>query len=137
MEHPCQPQQYPKPRFRAISTRDRLRWTHKKTGACKCFPAITVAAAEGKTPGTHVLKITFKANALAEFFLGGDGDSDLDVIVKDSNGKIVARDVDPGADKGGGSDLCVCRWTPTEEQEYTIIIINHGAIVNIAQAGCN
>ncbi|MBM4067574.1 MAG: hypothetical protein FJ271_01315 [Planctomycetes bacterium] len=25
VEHPCQPQQYPKPRFRAISTRDRLR----------------------------------------------------------------------------------------------------------------
>ncbi|MBM4073633.1 MAG: hypothetical protein FJ271_32640 [Planctomycetes bacterium] len=24
VEHPCQPQQYPKPRFRAISTRDRL-----------------------------------------------------------------------------------------------------------------
>jgi len=30
VEHPCQPQQYPKPRFRAISTRDRLQSLAKK-----------------------------------------------------------------------------------------------------------
>ena len=117
----------------------KQRWTHKKTGKCKAFPAIVVPAAdlEKKKPGIHVLKITFKANQLAEFVLMGDGDSDIDVFVKDSKGKIVAKDEDPPANKGGGSDLCVCRWTPKQEEEFTIYIVNNDPIENVVQAGCN
>lgn len=115
----------------------KMRWTHKKTGKCKAYPPITVPAAEGKKPGVHTLKITYKANELAEFFVIGDGDSDLDVFIKDSKGKLITKDEDPPADMGGGSDLCYCRWTPKQEEEYTIIIINYGEIINIAQAGCN
>lgn len=117
----------------------KMRWTHKKTGKCKAFPPIVVPAAdlEKQKPGIHVLKITFKAKQLAEFVLIGDGDSDLDVIVKDSKDKEVARDVDKSAKEGGGSDLCVCRWTPEREEEFTIIIINNDPIENVAQCGCN
>jgi hypothetical protein len=80
------------------------------------------------------LKITFEANKLAEFFVIGDGDSDLDVYVYDEKGKQVASDVDAPE---YGSDLCVCRWTPTVEQEYKIKIVNLGKVPNTAQAGCN
>jgi len=117
----------------------KMRWSHKKTGKCKTSPPITVPAAdiENKKPGIKELKIVFKAKQLAEFVLIGDGDSDIDVIVKDSKGKIVAKDVDPAASEGGGSDMCVCRWTPQREEEFTIIIINNDPIENVVQCGCN
>lgn len=116
----------------------KMRWSAKQTGACKWFPAIKVpAAGDDKKPGVHVLKITYKAKELAEFFVIGDGDSDVDVVVKDSKGAIVAKDVDPPAEEGGGSDLCYCRWTPKEEEEFTIIILNQGRVYNVVQAGCN
>jgi len=115
----------------------KMRWSHKKTGACKWSEALIVPEAKNNQPGILTLKITFKAKELAEFFVIGDGDSDLDLVVKDASGNTVAKDVDPPANKGGGSDMCVCRWTPEVEQEYTIIIINNDPITNIAMAGTN
>lgn len=115
----------------------KMRWSAKKTGKCKWFPPIVVPPAEGKKPGAYALKITYKPKELAEFFVIGDGDSDLDLFIKDSKGKIVTKDEDPPAAQGGGSDLCYCRWQPKEEEEYTIIIINYGEIENVVQAGCN
>lgn len=115
----------------------KMRWSHKKTGACKWDNALVVPAAQNNQPGVVTLKIVFKAKELAEFFVIGDGDSDLDLVVKDAKGNIVAKDIDPPANKGGGSDMCVCRWMPDEEQEYTIFIINNDPIINVAMAGAN
>ena len=67
----------------------------------------------------------------------GDGDTDLDLFIYDTTGQLVAKDEDPPASKGGGSDICRCQWTPRVEQEYTIKILNYGKVYNIAQAGCN
>lgn len=115
----------------------KMRWSQKKTGACKWFPAIQVPAAQDKKPGIHTLKIIFRANELAEFFVVGDGDTDLDLYVFDSKGNKVVQDEDPPTDQGGGSDECVCRWRPTQEEEYTIRIVNRGSVFNVATAGCN
>lgn len=115
----------------------KIRWTHKKTGAGKALDPIVVPAAANNKPGIVELKIVYEGGKLAEFFLVGDGDTDLDVIVKDAAGKTVAQDVDPSKNEGGGSDLCVCRWRPKETAEFTIIIINNDPEVNIAQAGTN
>src|SRR5438105_3909134 len=82
----------------------KMRWSHQKTGACKWDKALVVPAAKDNKPGILELKITYKAQQLAEFFVIGDGDTDLDVIVKDSRGAVVAKDVDPPKNKGGGSD---------------------------------
>jgi hypothetical protein len=108
----------------------KTRWSAKQTGACKWFPAIKVPAGEDGKPGIEVIKIVFKAKELAEFFVIGDGDTDLDLYVHDSSGKEIAKDV-------GLSDLCVCRWTPEREEEFTIRIHNLGRVYNVAQAGCN
>ncbi len=115
----------------------KIRWSHKKTGDCKCLPAIEVPPASGGKPGIWTTKIVFKANQLAEFFVIGDGDSDLDLAILNSQGQKVVADIDPPASQGGGSDLCVCRWRPTMDEEFTIIIANSGPIANIALAGCN
>ncbi len=76
----------------------------------------------------------FKARALAEFAAIGDGDTAIDVVVKDAAGRVVAEDVRPIR---RASDLCVCRWLPDAEQEYTIILYNYGRVYNLGQAGCN
>jgi len=115
----------------------KIRWTHKKTGDVKAFEAISVPAAEGNQPGKVELKVTFEGGKLAEFSLIGDGDTDLDVYIKDAAGNVVAKDEDPPAEQGGGSDICICRWTPTATAEFTIIILNVGKVVNIAQAATN
>jgi hypothetical protein len=115
----------------------KMRWSPEKTGACKWDKALVIPGKQNNQPGVLTLKITFKAKQLAEFFVIGDGDTDLDLMVKDAKGNVVVQDVDPPANQGGGSDLCVCRWTPDVEQEYTIIIINNDGIVNVAMAGTN
>src|SRR5690349_4651233 len=91
----------------------KMRWMNNKdtTGKYKVNPPIKVEAkSEVK------LKITFKANELAEFFVIGDGDTDVDLFVVDSKGKLVGKDEDPAE---RGSDLCVVRWTPVQEEEFT------------------
>ena len=89
------------------------------------------------TPGKVELKITFEGGKLAEFVLIGDGDTNLDVVIKDAAGNVVVKDVDPPKSAGGGSDICVCRWTPKETAEFTIVILNDGELLNIAQAATN
>jgi outer membrane protein assembly factor BamB len=111
----------------------KIRWSSNpdiKNGK----PAIKVPAAQDGKPGIVDLKVVYVANKLAEFVLIGDGDTDIDVYVFDAKGQEVAKDVDPEA---YGSDLCVCRWTPTVEQEFTIRIVNHGKVYNLCQAGTN
>ena len=115
----------------------KIRWTHEKSGKAKWEKAIIVPAAKGKKPGIVALKVTYKAKELAEFFVIGDGNSDLDLFIRDAKGKEIVKDEDPAASQGGGSDLCVCRWRPEEEQEYTIIILNNDAFENVVVAGTN
>jgi hypothetical protein len=115
----------------------KMRWSHVKTGSCKWGKALAIPAAQNGQPGVLTLKITYNAKQLAEFFVIGDGDTDLDLIVKDAAGVLVTKDVDPPANMGGGSDMCACRWTPAVEQEYTIIILNNNPEVNVAMAGTN
>jgi hypothetical protein len=115
----------------------KIRWSHKKTGDCKWYPAIKVPEAKGDKPGVFTVKVVYKGGQLAEFFVIGDGDTDLDLVVTDSKGKKVASDIDPPAEKGGGSDLCMCRWNPTQDEEFTIHIINNGKVYNMATAGTN
>ena len=115
----------------------KIRWSYRKTGACKVLDPIAVPAAKNGKAGTVEIKITFEGGKLAEFALFGDGDTNLDVIVKDAAGNVVVKDVDPPAAQGGGSDICVCRWTPKETAEFTIVIRNEGEFANIAQAATN
>jgi ABC-type glycerol-3-phosphate transport system substrate-binding protein len=111
----------------------KIRWS-SNSNIPNGKPPIKVPAADESKPGIVELKIVFVANKLAEFVLVGDGDTDIDVYVFDAQGNEVAKDEDPAT---YGSDLCVCRWTPTEEQEYKIRIVNRGKVYNVCQAGTN
>ena len=66
---------------------------------------------------------SFVANQLAEVLLSGDGDTDLDLYVYDSNGNLIASDTDY-------SDDCYVRWVPRWTGRYTIRIVNRGPVYN-------
>jgi len=55
--------------------------------------------------------------------LKGDGDTDLDVYVYNSQGLLVARDT-------GLSDFCCVRFWALRGNTYRIVVVNHGSVYN-------
>ena len=64
-----------------------------------------------------VYKIKYVANQDAEFAVIGEGNTDVDIFVKDENGNNVTSDT-------GLTDLALVRWRPTKTQVFTIIVRN-------------
>lgn len=75
----------------------------------------------GKDVNTYYVR--FWANELAEVCVSGDGDTDLDLYVYDSNGNLIGSDADY-------SDDCVVRWVPAWTGDFTIRVVNRGALYN-------
>lgn len=66
---------------------------------------------------------SFIANRVAEILVSGDGDTDLDVYVYDSNGNLIDSDTD-------WTDDCYLRWVPRWTGRYTIKVVNRGGVYN-------
>lgn len=66
---------------------------------------------------------SFIADRLAEVLVSGDGDTDLDLYVYDSNGNLIASDADY-------TDDCYVRWVPAWTGRYTVRIVNRGPVYN-------
>lgn len=67
--------------------------------------------------------VKFWANELAEVCLSGDGDTDLDLYVYDSNGNLIGSDTDY-------TDDCVVRWVPAWTGTFVIRVVNRGMVYN-------
>lgn len=65
----------------------------------------------------------FWANELAEVTVIGDGDTDLDLYIYDSNGNLITKDDDL-------IDTCLCRWVPAWTGTFVIKIVNRGSVYN-------
>lgn len=72
---------------------------------------------------TDTYNIRFFGGEEAIVVVSGDGDTDLDLEIYDSNGNLVASDMDY-------TDDCVCVWTPRWTGNFTIKIINRGNVYN-------
>lgn len=79
---------------------------------------------------SHTFNISFIANRIAEVLVSGDGDTDLDLYVYDSNGNIIASDTDY-------TDDCYVRWVPKWTGRFRIVIANRGAVYNHYAIGTN
>jgi hypothetical protein len=77
-----------------------------------------------------VFNIEFRGGQTAEFAIIGDGDTDVDVFVRDANGRLVASDT-------GLSDLGLVRWRPAQDQVYRIEVVNLGGVWNLVRCGHN
>ena len=75
----------------------------------------------GKDVNSYQVK--FWASELAEVCVSGDGDTDLDLYVYDSNGNLIGSDTDY-------TDECVVRWVPAWTGTFIIKVVNRGALYN-------
>jgi hypothetical protein len=73
--------------------------------------------------GANVHMIVYKGGERADFSITGDGDTTLNVIVKDRFGNEIARTRGPG-------DRCQATWTPTQTGTYFIYVVNEGNVYN-------
>ena len=76
-----------------------------------------------KANTTDIYNIKFYASETAEVLVIGDGDTDLDLYVYDSNGNLICKDDDY-------TDDCYCRWTPKWTGTFRIEIKNRGSVYN-------
>lgn len=67
--------------------------------------------------------VNFTKGNLAEVLVSGDGDTDLDLYIYDSNGNLIASDTDY-------TDDCYVRWVPAWTGRYTIRVVNRGGVYN-------
>lgn len=84
-------------------------------------PARTVEYVNGNSSDSY--QISFIEGYLAEIFVSGDGDTDLDLYVYDSNGNLIAKDDDY-------TDDCYVRWVPAWTGRFIVKIVNRGPVYN-------
>ena len=72
---------------------------------------------------TDTYNISFIADYLAEILVSGDGDTDLDLYVYDSNGNLIASDTDY-------TDDCYVSWVPRWTGKFIVRIVNRGPLYN-------
>lgn len=73
--------------------------------------------------GTDVYTVSFIAGQTAVVTVVGDGDTDLDLYVYDSNGNLIVKDDDY-------TDNCVVSWTPKWTGKFKIKVVNRGPVYN-------
>lgn len=72
---------------------------------------------------TDTYTIRFIGGEEAEVAVIGDGDTDLDLYIYDSNGNLIEKDDDY-------TDRCYCSWTPKWTGSFSIKIMNRGGVCN-------
>lgn len=70
-----------------------------------------------------VYRITCRGGETTTIYVSGDGDTDLDLYVYDSNGNLIAKDDD-------GTDECIVRFIPYRTHTFVVRIKNRGRITN-------
>lgn len=84
-------------------------------------PSRTIQSVRGNSTDTY--KISFIGEYLAEIAVSGDGDTDLDLYVYDSNGNLIAKDDDY-------TDDCYVRWVPAWTGKFIVKVVNRGSLYN-------
>ena len=84
-------------------------------------PSRTYEVVNGNS--THTYQISFTAGFLAEIAVSGDGDTDLDLYVYDSNGNYITGDE-------SYSDDCYVRWRPAWTGRFIVKVVNRGPLYN-------
>lgn len=91
-------------------------------------PIILECSVPGDT--NRVFHVRFKGGIWGTILLTGDGKTDLDLIVTDHEGHVVAVDND-------GADLCLARWFIAQAGEFKIEVRNLGDTPNQFRIVCN
>lgn len=73
--------------------------------------------------GATMHTIVYRGGERADFSIEGDGDTTLNIIVKDANGVEIGRTRGPG-------DRTHVAWRPTATGVYYIFVVNEGTVYN-------
>jgi len=79
---------------------------------------------------TDIYRVTFRGGEAAMVALSGDGDTDLDLIIRDENGNVVCASQSAGDDE-------VCRFYPRWTGPFRIEVKNLGGVYNHYRAAHN
>lgn len=85
--------------------------------------AAAAATSDLSAGQTDVWQIAFFGESYAEIALLGDGDSNLDLVVTDAEGKLICADL-------SASDQVFCDFVPARNGFFTISVANTGTAVN-------
>jgi hypothetical protein len=72
---------------------------------------------------TDIYNVTFRGGEPAIVAISGDGDTDLDLIIRDENGNVVCASQTTGDDEA-------CRWYPKWTGAFRIEVKNLGGVYN-------
>jgi hypothetical protein len=104
-----------------------LAWAAKVEGSLSATRGAVTGPKSGwfsvNARSTDQFVIAFVAGRLAEFAISGDGDTDLDLYVYDSNNNLIASSEDY-------SDDCYVSWVPRWTGNFIIKIVNRGNVYN-------
>ena len=84
-------------------------------------PISGVSRVPARSVNLHM--ITYNGGEQADFAIVGDGDTTLNVVVKDQNGNVVFRTT-------GGRDRFNVSWQVPRTGVYSIYVINEGNVYN-------
>jgi hypothetical protein len=71
----------------------------------------------------NVHRVLYRGGELADFAITGDGDTTLNVVVRDAAGNEICRTSGPG-------DRCHVTWRPSRTGFFYISVINEGGVYN-------
>ncbi len=75
-------------------------------------------------------RVAFRGGEQATLIVRGDGSTDLDCYVFDSDGDLIAADDD-------ATDHCIMRWYPYHTDVYTLKVVNRGQESNFYHVRTN
>lgn len=84
---------------------------------------VNVSVARVRARGSDIYALTFPAGEKAMVVIAGDGDTDLDLYVRDENGGLIGSST-------GRSDDCVVEWYPRWTGRFTVEVRNPGSVYN-------
>ena len=84
-------------------------------------PIAGVARVPARSANLHL--VTYKGGEQADFAIIGDGDTTLNVVVKDQNGNVVFR-------TQGRGDRFNVSWQVPRTAAYSIYVVNEGGVYN-------
>ena len=73
--------------------------------------------------GSNVHTIVYNGGEQADFAIAGDGDTALNIVVKDGAGNVITRTRGPG-------DRARVTWNPSRTMTYYVYVINAGSVYN-------
>ncbi len=91
-------------------------------------PRVSLGTVRARTRNSYVER--FEPTRTAVVYVEGDGDTDLELVVREADGTVVCAREEPG-------DIKMCVWTPTRSGGHTVEIRNDGMVNNAYSLATN